>query len=37
MIDFISIKNSLAVKKGAAQFKMASVKKVVKSKGASRN
>jgi len=27
------LKNSLAVKKGAALFKMASVKKVVKSKG----
>ena len=30
-------KNSLAVKKGAALFKMASVKKVVKSKGRPRN
>ena len=31
------LKNSLAVKKGAALFKMASVKKVVKSKGRPRN
>ena len=31
------LKNSLAVKKGAALFKMASVKKVVKSKGQPRN
>ena len=30
------LKNSLAVKKGAALFKMASVKKVVKSKGAAK-
>ena len=31
------LKNNLAVKKGAALFKMASVKKVVKSKGQPRN
>jgi len=31
------VKNSLAVKKGVALFKMASVKKVVKSKGWPRN
>ena len=31
------LKNSLAVKKGAALFKMASVKKVVKSKGRPKN
>ena len=31
------LKNSLAVKKGAALFKMASVKEVVKSKGRPRN
>jgi len=42
MSDHISeyfnlLKNSLAVKKGAALFKMASVKKVVKSKGRPRN
>ena len=30
------LKNSMAVKKGAAQFKMASVKKFVKSKGAAK-
>jgi len=30
------LKNSLAVKKGAALFKMASMKKVVKSKGAAK-
>jgi len=30
------LKNSVAVKKGAALFKMASVKKVVKSKGAAK-
>ena len=30
------LKNRLAVKKGAALFKMASVKKVVKSKGAAK-
>jgi len=32
-INYNLLKNSLAVKKGAALFKMASVKKVVKSKG----
>ena len=31
------LKNSLAVKQGAALFKMASVKKVVKSEGAAKN
>ena len=37
MVDKINLlKNSLAVKKGAALFKMASVKKVVKSKGAAK-
>jgi len=33
---FNLLKNSLAVKKGTALFKMASVKKVVKSKGAAK-